>query len=204
MRPACAIGVTTKNLCGPAYSLVGRVNHNSRAHTAIVKRGALKTVESFAEGLEFGLVNWDDLFSGGVESALTQLTLFVKSPEFAAEKGVRLRTLPSKSEIPQLRVLPRKTMISQHLPIRFEASGEKHLLPIARVKIPVSRSDRQLIYCASSWAIGSSQLVDFFGTRMVENLPQHHVIHLAPNRRQLINQCRCPTFHSLHANKSPR
>lgn len=130
---AYAIGVRTKNLCGPAYSRVGRVNYDSRVHTAIVNEAALKTVEYYTEGLEFGLANWDDLFREVWDSALTQLTPFVKDPEFAAEKEVRFVHYLQESEIPQLRVLPRKTMISQHLPMRFGASGEKHLFPIARV-----------------------------------------------------------------------
>ncbi len=134
-----AIGVRTKDLYGPEYSLVGRVNYDSRVHTAIVEEAALKTVEYYTEGRQLGLANWDDLFLAVWNSALTQLIPFVKDPGFATEKEVRLVHYLQESEIPDLKVLARRTLMSQHLPMRFGASKEKPRFPIAKVIVGPGR-----------------------------------------------------------------
>jgi hypothetical protein len=129
-----AIGVRTRDLSGPGYSLVGRVNYNSQVHTAIAREAAQKTVEYYREGLQSGLTNWDDRFLKVWDFALTQLTPFVKEPGFAAEKEVRFVHYLQESEISELKVLPRQSMLSQHLPMRFgEESKGKPRFPISKV-----------------------------------------------------------------------
>lgn len=134
-----AIGVRTKDLSGPAYSLVGRINYDPQVHSVIVKEAALKTIEYYGGGLHLGLTDWDDFFLQLWDSALTQLTPFVKDPEFAAEKEVRFVHYLQESEMPELKVLPRGMLMAQHLPVRFGASQEKPRFPIAKVMVGPGR-----------------------------------------------------------------
>jgi hypothetical protein len=128
-----AIGVRTKDLFGTPNSLIGRVNYDSETHMVLAKEAALKTVEYYKKGLEAGITNWDDRFLQGWDSALTQLAPLAKDPGFAAEKEVRVVHLLQESEITHLKVIPKKTMMSRHLPMRFPASGQTPRLPIAKV-----------------------------------------------------------------------
>lgn len=88
-----AIGVRTKDLSGPTYSLVGRVNYDSQVQTVIVEEAVLKTIRYYTAGLQLGLTNWDDLFLEVWDSALTQLTPFVKHFE-SSRKRLFLRLFP--------------------------------------------------------------------------------------------------------------
>ncbi|NYF78370.1 DUF2971 domain-containing protein [Granulicella arctica] len=129
-----AIGIKTKDLFGASNSLVVRVVYDIQKHAALANQIAEATVRFYKEGLEAGIESWDDVFLAAWDTALTQLAPIVKDPGFELEKEVRLIHQLQAIEIPDIRVLQRKTMMSRHLPMRFPIAA-----PIHRPRIPIHR-----------------------------------------------------------------
>jgi Protein of unknown function (DUF2971) len=129
-----AIGIRIRDLFGVPNSLVARVDYNRDAHTAVATDAAEATLRYFQEGVEAGIQGWDEQFLAAWDTSLTQIAPMVKDPGFSLEKEVRLIHQLRESEILDIQVLQRKTMMSRHLPIRFPAGG-----PIHRPRIPIHR-----------------------------------------------------------------
>lgn len=136
-----AIGFRTKDLFGVPSSLAVKVNYDKDKHAEIAKEAAEATLRFYNEGAASGIANWDNAFIDEWDGALTQLAPVIKDPGFALEKEIRLVHQLQAAEICQIRVQQRKTMMSRHLPIRFDAGGTtRHpRLPIDRVIVGPGR-----------------------------------------------------------------
>ena len=131
-----AIGVRTGDLfVGDRVSLVARVNYDPQMHEQIARLAAIKTVEFYREGQQSGIYDWDEKFLGIWDETLTQVAPVLKDPGFAAENEVRLVHQLQEAELPKLKVLPRKTMMSRHLPIVLRTEEEKPRFPFAKVMV---------------------------------------------------------------------
>lgn len=128
-----AIGVVVKDLFGTLNSLVARVNYDPKTHLAIAKETAEATVRFYKEGLTADISDWDDVFLNAWDSALTQLAPLIKDPGFVAESEVRIIHQLQDSEIAQLEVQQRRTMMSRHLRMRFPSVGQTPRFPISKI-----------------------------------------------------------------------
>jgi hypothetical protein len=129
-----AIGIKVRDLFGASNSLVVRVDYNRDKHVKLAIQAAEATVRFYKEGLEAAIPNWDEVFLAIWDVSLTQLAPALKDPGFELEKEVRVIHQLQQLELPDLRVLQRKTMMSRHLPMRFPAGG-----PVYRPRIPIHR-----------------------------------------------------------------
>jgi hypothetical protein len=127
-----AIGVMVKDLFGVPNSLVARVNYDAETHGAVAREAAEATVKFYKEGLKEGIEDWDNIFLELWDYTLTQVAPFLKDPGFAVEQEVRLVHLLEQTEMSQLKVRQRKTMMSRHLPMRFPSAGQLGV-PISKV-----------------------------------------------------------------------
>jgi hypothetical protein len=129
-----AIGIKVRDLFGANNSLVVRVDYNRDKHLQLAVQAAGATVRFYKEGLEAAIPNWDEVFLAVWDVSLTQLAPALKDPGFELEREVRVIHQLHQLELPDLRVLQRKTMMSRHLPMRFPAGG-----PVYRPRIPIHR-----------------------------------------------------------------
>jgi Protein of unknown function (DUF2971) len=136
-----AVGFRVKDLFGVPNSFVTRVNYDAAKHTELAKDAAEATVRFYKEGIADGGENWDDVFIGAWDAALTQVAPVLKDPGFELEREIRLIHHLQQSDICDLRVLQRKTMMSRHFPVRFPNGGHSRhpRLPIHRVMVGPSR-----------------------------------------------------------------
>jgi len=129
-----AIGIRVKDLFGAANSLVSRVIYDKERHLDLANQAAEATIRFYKEGIDAGIQDWDNVFINAWDNALTQLSPLIKDPGFELEKEIRLIHQLQVGEIPDIRVLQRKTMMSRHFPMRFPAGA-----PIHRPRIPIQR-----------------------------------------------------------------
>jgi hypothetical protein len=129
-----AVGIRVKDLFGASNSLVARVVYDREKHLDLASQAAEATIRFYNEGVEAGVEDWDNVFLSAWDNALTQLSPVIKDPGFELEKEIRLIHQLQVGEVPDIRVLQRKTMMSRHLPMRFPAGA-----PIHRPRIPIHR-----------------------------------------------------------------
>jgi hypothetical protein len=136
-----AIGIRVRDLFGASNSLVVRVDYNRDKHLKLAVQAAEATVRFYKEGLEAAIPNWDEVFLAVWDVSLTQLAPALKDPGFELEREVRVIHQLNQLELPDLRVLQRKTMMSRHLPMRFPAGAPVHRprIPIHRIMVGPSR-----------------------------------------------------------------
>ena len=129
-----AIGVMVRELLDRPNSLVARVNYDAETHAAVAKEAAEAAVRFYAEGLKEGMGHWQDVFLKCWDHTLTQVAPVLKDPGFEVEQEIRLVHLLQESELSQLKVRQRKTMMSRHLPIRFPNAGQLGV-PISKILV---------------------------------------------------------------------
>jgi Protein of unknown function (DUF2971) len=132
-----AIGIRTSELMEAPFSAVAKVNYNPETHLKLAKDVAQATIRFYKEGLDTNHPNWDETFLKVWDDVLSFVAPVIKNPGFASEKEVRVIRQLQGSDIPNIRILQRKTMMSRHLPMTFP-SGAKSL-PIAKVMVGPSR-----------------------------------------------------------------
>jgi hypothetical protein len=129
-----AIGIRARDLAGTPFSTVVKVDYNAETHLRLAKDVAQATIHFYKEGLAAGCADWDNVFLEAWDRMLTYVAPAIKDPGFASEKEVRLIHQLQDSDLDNICVRQRKTMMSRHLPMNF---GK--LLPLASIMIGPSR-----------------------------------------------------------------
>jgi hypothetical protein len=138
-----AIGIKPKNLNAPE-SLVVKLNYDPKTHLRLAENVAQETISFYKEGLEAGIADWDKVFLQAWDRSLAKLAPVIKDPGFSQEKEVRVIRIEHPSDLADIQVMQRKTLMSRHLPMRFPAGGNnpatgKPMLPIEQVMVGPSR-----------------------------------------------------------------
>jgi hypothetical protein len=135
-----AIGIKVRDLW-QLNSLVAQVVYDADVHAQLAKQVADATVGFYLGGLEANVPKWNEVFLNSWDYALTQIAPVVKDPGFELENEVRVIHQLQEVELPELRILQRKTMMSRHLPMKFRSTNtpDSSLLPIQEVIVGPSR-----------------------------------------------------------------
>jgi hypothetical protein len=136
-----AIGFRAATLFGASSSMLVRVNYDKALHERIAAKVAEATVQFFSEGLKNERAatpgEWETEFLVVWDGLISKLAPMVKDPSFKNENEYRVVHELVVDEIPEMKFMQRKTMMSRHLPLRFPLGGGmvRCKLPIAKVLV---------------------------------------------------------------------
>ncbi len=135
-----AIGFKAKELSRVPNCLLARVTYyKEEKHGYLIDEVAEATVKFFNEGLlKYGAGaegQWTEEFLEKWDIAITQVAPLIKQAAFSSERECRLSKGYTLNDLQELRFLQKNTMLTRHLPLRPQYTGQPdpYRLPISEI-----------------------------------------------------------------------
>jgi Protein of unknown function (DUF2971) len=150
-----ALGFRLRMLIDNPSSYVGAVNYDSELHETLAKEVAQTTLDFYtklrARQTTDSVAEFDDAFLAYWDEQVQVLAPFVKDRGFSSEQEVRIVHPYTLEELQKVVILPRRTMMSRHLPLALPGGlvHGRQYLPFEQLMIGPGRHKQTSLVSAS-------------------------------------------------------